>query len=244
MFLSLFNVFRSIMKQNSSSEAKLLMLFTFTSFVFTSVYENIITSDLIVPDMPYIVQDLDELLKLNFKVLISTYSKSMSQNILHQKSHPAKSRIYNSGATRFMDADFYDLKKLAREEKNRIALFLIGELREFPLELFKIQQEIGSKCHLVRKPVGSAHRYFAVSSSVQNQVYAFIEKYREAGLLEVWYKTEIYFKSLIQRRLDENLHIDDQYTDTYITLPNLIPVFLLWVPGFFVSFLAFTIETK
>jgi hypothetical protein len=52
-----------------------------------------------------------------------------------------------------MDADFYDLKILAREEKNRIALFLIGELREFPLDLFYIQQEIGSKCHLVRKPV-------------------------------------------------------------------------------------------
>jgi hypothetical protein len=88
-FLSIFNVFRSVMKQNSSSEAKLLMLFIFTSFVFTSVYENIITSDLIVPDMPYVVQDLDELRKLNIKVLISTYSKSMSQNILHQKSHPA-----------------------------------------------------------------------------------------------------------------------------------------------------------
>jgi hypothetical protein len=228
MFLSIFNVFRSVMKQNSSSEAKLLMLFTFTSFVFTSVYEK----------------DLDELLKLNFKVLIPTYSKSVSQNILHQESHPAKSKIYNSGATRFIDADVGDIKKLAREEKNRMALFLIGELREFSLELFKIQQGIGSKCHLVRKPVVSAHRYFAVSSSVQNHVYAFIEKYREAGLLEVWYKTEIHFKSLIQRRLDRNLSSDDQYTDTYITLPNLIPVFMLWVPGFLLSFLAFTIETK
>jgi hypothetical protein len=244
MFLSIFNVFRSVMKQNSSSEAKLLMLFTFTSFVSTSVYENIITSDLIVPDMPYIVQDLDELLKLKFNVLVPTYSKYVSQNILHQESHPAKNKIYKSRATRFIDADFHDIKELAREEKNRIALFLIGELQEFPLEIFEIQQEIGLKCHLVREPVGSAHRYFASSSSVQNEVHALIEKYREAGLLEVWYKTEIYFKSLIQRRLDPNLHSDDKYTDTYITLPNLIPVFMIWIPGFLVSFVAFAIETK
>jgi hypothetical protein len=244
ILLSIFNVFRSVMKQNSSSEAKLLMLFTFASFVFTSVYENIITSDLIVPDKPYIVQDLDELLKLNFKVLIPAYSKIMAQNILHQNSHPAKTKIYNSGGTKFFDADFHDIPELAREEKNRIGIFLIGELQEFPLELFKIQQGIGSTCHLVRKPVGSAHRYFAISSSVQNQVYALIEKYREAGLLEVWYKTEIYFKSIIQRRHDPNLYKDDQYTDTDITLLNLIPVFMLWVPGFLVSFLAFTIETK
>jgi hypothetical protein len=242
---STFAAFCSVVRQDRSLRSRLLILFSYTALVCTNLYENTITSDLILPNKPHIVKDLDELLRLNYKIFVTILSENEMEEAAYRNLCPFKRKILKNGALIELNPTKTVLRHdwyIGKDGMVKLAVYAAGNKDDLSLQIHALQTMLNVPCGLVEEPMEYVHRYWEILSYVQNEAFQLIERYRETGLLHIWRKTQIWLESVIRRRLEKEAGLQEERQETNLSFWNLIPVLSVLGPGFFISGAVFVIE--
>jgi len=103
----LFITIRGVLRQDGLIRNKLLVLCSCIALIYTSLYENAITSELIAPDKTILVNSFKDLIDLGYKLIIGAGDQEIEDyynhnNKLYNSKYHARDYIYQHTAAAFL----------------------------------------------------------------------------------------------------------------------------------------------
>jgi len=243
-------------------------LFTTISLIYSSLYEITITSELIVPDKPYVADNVVELVKKGYRICILSYDiegnraiKGKSELLLQdsfewdlvsyklKKEFPRKTfgEVYLvHGKCNTMYASLMD-------EKNKLALeFQAAALDPSDVGDFTRVNHAGVRfdCHTAKQWIYGEPAEIIVNGPLTEEIMISLQTFRTAGLFNFW--KQLHKLNFVERRI---LTIEgnnfpwkaQKYVDQgsqVISIMNLVPVFSVWMGFVGISAICFAVEMR
>jgi len=227
------------------------------SFIYTSLYENTITSYLIVPFKYVKLKSPEIVVNSGYKLIVSTtLDKLDSESWLSEEylmrglgaSNETKQSFQNiivpvlrSLNKTYFDPEFFTHYYGYRKHSQILSL----SIAEAYLHADYIQQHMLStySCHTTQEclPGITFFRSFRVKAAFTYEALDYIRKFQAGGFTNLWNSMEFYFKKLVFRRSRSKTREKFEYFQStdFLTLISLLPVFVVWFSGLLISGITF-----
>jgi hypothetical protein len=228
-----FVVLGSLLRQvqpsrNTGIALGLLLLFDFVGLHLSWIYENSVTSSLIVPPAPKIIDDLVDLIQAGYKV---EYIIDKNSNFDYEKFFSFPFILRNMSA-KFKLADFEPLYNSVHFQRyanssQKLAMYRFGTNSQNAVDLAKLK--IGTQqhgCYSLKQPILKSFDMALFDTADREDLIGMVGLFREAGLIQWWTELDSYLNRLV---LETGYFVkipDKQYD--YIILMNLSSLFIFW----------------
>jgi hypothetical protein len=237
----LIKILRLILRQDDSEDRILLLLFCFSMFLITCLYENVITSLLVVPYVPIVQKTIADLHEIGFKfrsVFPFDYLKHPIQDYLRTIG---REELFSQLAFVITDdEERYDEKEPANGSLRHA---FIGEKRldhwEYETKLFRVFFSL--KCQPVKDPISETHAFIIVKSFLSHEHLLLLKQLRDHGFIAWWTSMEKFSNDLMFHIIGKNRKTTPS-SSSFISNLNLVPVYAAWLCLLVFSSLCFIVE--
>jgi hypothetical protein len=253
----LLEVIRLILHQDDCQNRNLLLITcSFFMFIFTSLYENIITSQLIVPDEVLRYKDIIELTDDGYSITVQAEGELFSERKLpdslnqtlaeHFQRHGKSMEDFYEGV-KFVFYDFTDesylidignvsLKYASLQMTDKISLSFIERY------LSKLH---GRECHRVRNSASTGFKLMFFYNFLVYQQLELMQLMRDQGFISWWFQLqEFSHKVYLSHWQKDTETIVDYEVSSYISNMNLVPIYTVWFAFNLVGLIVFAVEIK
>jgi len=211
----IFSVVQVLLRQAPSNCGLLLMVVTFGTIIISTNYENYITSELTVPPENGIIENLGQLIKSKFKIVL----KVKGNNYEDDEKVRSKNLVQFESAFRSygikISKDHFLVKSETDDPSNIFSkLVLTGHLIALPIDagyvrdvkvLITFQTLVGVRFHCAIIPEGfyfkAAITSYYFHSHITEHVKDFATRWEESGTPQIFSKFSNHFGPLIIKRL-------------------------------------------
>jgi len=234
----LFVTIQTVLRQEDGRREGLLLLFSFTSMVITCLYENTITSALIAPTDPRIIENMIQLIDEGYKVV---YHKSRMYDIneteveeavfirpyeIRNLTHKFSMENFIPEFNDFFNSSSVGVSVYGNPDKKR-AMFFQSRATVVEDYFGRLRRSIKKySCYRVKESIGETFDFILMHVSKVQGYKETISKFKEAGLLVLWERL-----GKLQRMYARNSRFEAGNFGSeiqVISLPNLVPVFSVW----------------
>jgi hypothetical protein len=250
MCRGLFIIVRIILRQNVDMLSTIMLIFSFATMVITSLFENTVTSDLIVPVLPNIMKDVSDLYRNGY--LIFKYDN----NVKHSADGPSfVSRSTEKGSSEFgflppqyivyptSTFGIQDYQKVYNNRERKLAEHVVGTESEAQWMLHDISRYSKYPCHRTLQPEGFYLQYMQVVGFFEKEATRLVSLYSSAGFLAFWQRHDEFVSYLVFLRSSafREKYVNKNQSNL-LTLYNLVPVFCVWIGLCVASVIGFLVE--
>jgi hypothetical protein len=239
MGAGLFTIVGIVLRQDPDNMSTVLRTtFAFAIMVYTSVYENTVTSELIVPVLPNIMENAKQLFENGY--LIFKYGSLIER----PETGPAFLSSHSMGEVDselgFLPSEYIvyptsqfgsqDYQRVYNNRERKLAEHFPGTEYEAQWTLYDIGMYSKYPCHRTSEPEGFYLDYMQVIGFFEKEATRLVSLYKEAGLFSFWDSLQEFLSYLVFLRssvFQEKFVNKNQ--SNILTLYNLIPVFCVWI---------------
>jgi len=241
------------LRQCESNKISLYTLIALISFVYTSLYENTITSYLIVPFKYVKLQNPEVVVKTGYKLMFATSLYRLdseywlSQDYLWKglgMTEETKDRLRQvivpvlpALNKTYFDREFFTHYFGYRKH----AQLLTGSIAEANLHADRIEQAMlnSYSCHTTQECLPGINFFtrFRVKATFTYEALDYIRQFQAGGFTNLWNSTEFYINKLKDRQSRSKTREEFEYFQStdLLTLVSLLPVFVVWFSGLIIS---------
>jgi hypothetical protein len=251
----LLEVIRFILRQDDS-QGFFLIICSYFMLIFTCLYENIITSQLIVPDEVLRYKDIIELTKHGYSITVQaegelfyerklpdSYNQTLAEHFQrHGKSmedfyEGVKFVFYDlSDQTYLIDMGNVSLKYASLQMNDKISLSFMEQY------LSKLH---GRECHRVRNSASKGFKLMFLYNFLVYEQLELMQLLRDRGFISWWFQLQEFSQKMYlshwQRDVEE---IVDDKGSSYISNMNVVPIYTVWFAFNLVGMVVFAFERK
>jgi len=228
-FLSL----RGVLRQVCSSKEFLLILSSTIAIIYTSLYENTITIELIAPDAPIVDSSYKSLIQRGYYIIISVEDQAIVdyQNSSHvfTAHSSALNYVLNKRRALFVTEMTYgDMKRNLYEKLCAVFLSYNQKYRELVyLQVNRIVPKLD--CFVAQETTDFQFSLFMAYTSFNDEVSKVTNNLKKFGLVQFWNDLSMHNILVFGKRKQPG-EIDKTLVEEirFISLKNLTPVFALW----------------
>jgi len=238
-FKSFSTFYKSIVEQEGNYKMKMLIVYSFSILLITSLYKNDISTGLIAPIRPEPLKDIIEVVYTNgYNVLlptrksnegeenISILTRSVENYFRRKNQYPLFDISRVEGAP--LGLDFLNAKDLFFNRLNKTAI--LHHLNQIEFEIFQealhsLQEEYF--CQSAIEPITVDPQFMKFSNYLNAKMMSYMELFRTNGLIGLWKRSEHYHYGLRTKTwLRENAMKNKKYEKIYLTLDEVKSLFL------------------
>jgi hypothetical protein len=219
------------------------------SLQLTWIYENTVTSELIVPASTKIIKDLVDLVDAGYKVEY-TANKGVDVDTYFQEVF-ASTFIHRNVPHKFRKNDFIsinanksDLSRYGNSD-NKLAFFFIAtpDVVAYWLVNIKIATQ-NQKCYNIKTPISATFDLAYFETADREELVKMVGRFREVGLIQFWSDLAKYLDKLVtERGYYGKLPVEQLEILTLINLASLF-IFCSFMLGFALLFFGFEIRSR
>jgi hypothetical protein len=219
------NVVRCILRQDEDTKNIILLVFSFTMILVTSLYENIITSQLIVPDNPTIYLTLADLVENGYK---------FRSNVIQTIVNSVNTYLVRIGKANLMSYKNFErnpeLHSLSDISNKSLRNAYIGYATENDWKHHTTLLTVGSpyKCHTVKDPVSEVLAFVSFQNTFTHEQMRLMLVMRDYGFLAWWDKLVKYSDKLAFSILRRQMSVEE-ISDSYLSNLNIVPIYSIWM---------------
>jgi hypothetical protein len=248
----IFETVRFVLRQDET-QSFFLVTCGFFMLIFTCLYENIITSQLIVPDEVRRYRTFEELTDDGFSIIVLSDSKllverkltdSIDETISEHFLANGKSRdeFYQRVQFEFQAASFDAFLMDVGNASLRRAVLQVADsnvLSHIENVLSKLH---GVSCHRVRNPVTGSLKFMYFGNFLVYEQLRLAQWMREHGFISWWYQLQEYSQKVSMSHLHGTREEVTRTVSSYISNMNLVPVYSVWFAFNLIGLLVFFVE--
>jgi len=196
-FLNSFSTFyKLIVEQEGKIKLKILLVYSFTIMLVSSLYKNEISSGLIVPQITQPLHDLIDVVYRNgYKLLLPTKKYNDVPDDISELAYPCRLYFEKKNASALFDITRYQMrsKKITLYESLLVATYedhaLLHDLNRKEYEILQMLLQYWRPnyvCQLAREPVDTFSHFVKFSNFQHPKMMKLMELFRKSGLLEFW----------------------------------------------------------
>jgi hypothetical protein len=221
-----------LLRQHSTKSRQILLtLLSLATLTISSMYESLVTVELLVPHKPTQVNDLAELVHgLKYKIVLQGVIKlEQDLNLENLNDYLRRVKCPNLLTTQhviFMNRTTNMNKNLSRESKKRVASLVqaTSEKSKDQLRVLNIRNP-KANCQFVKKILGYELIFLVFGNAMGQIQMQLFKQFYHSGLIEHWKQLATSQSEAVNGRS----HKFKTFTDTQILLRSLIPVYFLCV---------------
>jgi hypothetical protein len=235
------NIYRSILRQDDLQNNSLLLMICMTMILVTSLYENIITSQLIVPEVPKIFQTIADLAENGYQFR-STIAFSVFRSAIESYlSSIGKVELLSKTAYEVDDFNMWEVRDISL----RRAYIGHGTDMHWKYQASYLNWFSTYKCHTVQRPVSETLSFISFYNMFTHQQMHYLLIMQQSGFLSLFEKRERYshdmFWEIAGRRKGTPEHSN---SSSYVSNLNLVPIYTILASLLTISWLVFLIEIR
>jgi hypothetical protein len=245
-------IIRFILRQDDN-QTWFLITCAYFMLIFTSLYENIITSQLIVPDEVQRYKTIDELTDDGYSILIlCDLSLLLERKLTDSVNQTIAEHFLKNGKSK---NDFYEGVKFEFQEASSDAfLTQVGNAslkhavlqmasRDILSNIINILSKLhGISCYQVRNSIASSLKFmYYVNFLVYDQL-RLSQLMRDPGFISWFYKRQEYSQKAYVAHLRGHTNEVTDSVSAFISNMNLVPVYSVWFGLNLVGLLVFCVE--
>jgi len=250
------------LRQCGYTKSKLFTFVTGMSLLYTIMYKNQITSDLIVPVKYSPYKSSLELFEAGYK--IAMVSSGPGRNTEYWKRHEylatgLEISTHNQHYWElFLPVDsltnrsFFlpeNHQRFYGDEKISILVSDTEEGARYYAKATGLEMSEGYSCHLAMRPLKGVKffHWFRVKTPFSHEALRLVEKLSAGGFLSFWNKTENFMLEAILTVKEKELEMgynNEMLGPSFLSFINLIPIFVVMILGLLVSYLVFCLENN
>jgi hypothetical protein len=233
---------RSMLRQDDLKRNLLLLTFCFIMMKLTSLYENIITSQLIVPDTANIYKTIAELVENDYQ-----FQSSFSIEYLTATLQSYLKRINKSNM--FSEMKFERVKgafkfDVVANSSLRKAYLNYNSENLWYYHIQYLNQKYSYPCYTVVESVSTQLNYMDFHNFLTHVQMNVMLKLRDHGFLAWWKHLETFSIGMMYSIQNRNRTISEDYTESFISNLNIVPVYTVWMSLLIGSMIVFTVECR
>jgi hypothetical protein len=245
-------IIRFILRQDDN-QSWFLITCAYFMLIFTSLYENIITSQLIVPDEVQPYETMDELTDDGYSIIIlcddglmleRKLTDSVNQTIAEHflKNGKSKNDFYEGVKFEFQEASSDAFVTQVGNASLKHAVFQI-ESNDILCHIKNVLSKLhGISCYRVRKPVANGLKFMYFHNFLVYEQLRLGQLMRDHGFVSWFYKRQEYSQKLYVAHLKGHKNEVSDSGSAYISNMNLVPVYSVWFAFNLVGLLLFGVE--
>jgi hypothetical protein len=248
----LLELIRLILRQDDN-QSWFLITCAYFMLIFTSLYENIITSQLIVPDEVQRYKTIDELTDDGYSIIILADRSSMlERKLTNAVNQTISEHFMKNGKSK---SDFYEGVKFEFQEASSDAfLTQVGNaslkhavLQMASTDILRHINNILSKlhsisCYQVRNSLASSLKFLYFENFLVYEQLRLSQLMRDHGFVSWFYKRQEYSQEVYVAHLKGHKNEVSDSVSAYISNMNLVPVYSVWFALNVVGLLLFCVE--
>jgi hypothetical protein len=233
--LEALRVTRCILRQDESDRRPVLILFCFAMIVTTSLYENIITSKLIVPDVELVHSNVADLYDAGYKFSISIPLWYFRQAVESYVKRIGRVGLVDKMRYSLEDGGAFNIDSVA-DMSLRKSYVGHGTLRSWKYQTKYLKVKgFPQKCQIVTDPISESLDFITFGSFLTHEHMRMMSLLRDHGFMAWWIELEEYFEDMMFHILSREKEVKVKRSSNYISNLNLVPIFTVWF-----SFLVFS----
>jgi hypothetical protein len=245
-------IIRFILRQDDN-QSWFLITCAYFMLIFTSLFENIITSQLIVPDEVQRYKTVDELTDDKYTIIILCEDGLMLERKLTDSvNRTIAEHFFKNGKSK---NDFYEGVKFEfHEASSDASLTQVGNasLKHAVLQMASndtlshinnILSELhGIPCYQVRNYIASSLKFMYYGTFLVYEQLRLSQLMRDHGFVSWFYKRQEFSQKVYVAHLKEHKNEVTDSVSAYISNMNLVPVYSVWFAFNLVGLLLFCVE--
>jgi hypothetical protein len=248
----LLEIIRFILRQDDN-QSWFLITCSYFMLIFTSLYENIITSQLIVPEEVQRYKTIDELTDDGYSIIILADDEWMLERKLPDSvNQTIVEHFLKNGKSK---NDFYEGVKFEFHEASSDAfLTQVGNVTLKHAVLQMASNDIlssitnilsklhGISCYQVRNSLASSLKFLYYGNFLVYEQLRLSQLMRDHGFISWFYKRQEYSQKVYVAHLKGHKNEVTDSVSAYISNMNLVPVYSVWVGFNIVGVFVFCVE--
>jgi hypothetical protein len=247
----LLEIIRFILRQDDN-QSWYFITCAYFMLIFTSLYENIITSQLIVPDEVQRYKTIDELTDDGYSILIlCDLSLLLERKLTDSVNQTIAEHFLKNGKSK---NDFYEGVKFEYQEPTDAFLTQVGNasLKHAVLQMAShdtlsninniLSKLHGIPCQQVRNSIASSLKFMYDGNFLVYEQLRISQLMRDHGFVSWFYKRQEYSQKLYVAHLKGHKNEVTDSGSAYISNMNLVPIYSVWFAFNLVGLLLFCVE--
>jgi hypothetical protein len=245
-------IIRFLLRQDDTLSLFLLTC-SYLMLIFTCLYENIITAQLIVPDEVQQYRTIDELTDDGYTIIILVHS-----NLLLERRLP--NSVNETFAEHFLKigkskTDFYEGVKFEYQEANsntalkdvgnassKYAVLQVADIIMHRYTINLLRKLHGVLCYKVTNSLANGLKFMYFRNFLVYKQLRLAQLMRDHGLLSWFYELQEHSQKLVVAHLQGNKDEVSERVSSYISNMNLVPVYSVWFAFNLIGVVVFCVE--
>jgi hypothetical protein len=235
-------IVRSVLRQDDLKRNLLLVMFCFIMMKLTSLYENIITSQLIVPDKEIVYKTFVELVENHYEFQSSFNIETLTPTIQSYLNRINKSITFSEMKFERVKSSFkFDIVANSSLRKSYLN-YNTENLWYYHIQY--LNQKYSYSCHTVVEPLSTKLSFMDFHNFLTHVQMNVMLKLRDHGFLAWWKHLETFSIAMMYSMQNRNRTISEDYSESFISNLNIVPVYTVWMSLLIGSMIVFTVECR